>query len=181
MREAGLRTRIMRLRAELVGLESGALPFVAQKRRVTARDLAREFRVSEQVANNRLAALRAAGLVGRSKQILPHGGRRWLYHAIDNPSPTESVLERIRPTARACGYAVAVHGSQLHDLDLIAVPWTAHAVYADALVDCICGNGQFALIDRVVRPHGRIGYALAGASGFTYIDLSVIMPRMDDP
>lgn len=39
--------------------------------------------------------------------------------------------------ARNCGYALALHGSMVNDLDLIAIPWTEEAVDAVVLKDAI--------------------------------------------
>lgn len=39
--------------------------------------------------------------------------------------------------ARRLGYALAVHGTLTHDLDLIAVPWTDEAVDAVELKDAL--------------------------------------------
>lgn len=40
-------------------------------------------------------------------------------------------------TARRHGYALAIHGSVVTDLDLIAIPWTESAVSADELYDAL--------------------------------------------
>jgi len=80
------------------------------------------------------------------------------------------------------GYAVAVHGSRVRDLDLIAVPWTeetAHTplsvaeIIAAAIPGFIAGKPE-------KKPHGRVGFVIHPLThyGFDrwYIDLSV-MPR----
>lgn len=91
-----------------------------------------------------------------------------------------------RNAVRQQGYAVAVHGSQLRDLDLIAVPWTESTPHspkdvaemiADAIPRTVVGKPE-------QRPHGRVGFVIHPFShlqyGFDrwYIDLSV-MPRGD--
>lgn len=49
--------------------------------------------------------------------------------------------------ARANGYALAIHGTLVNDMDLIAVPWTEEAIAAEDLVAAI-------------REHiGAVGYA----------------------
>lgn len=106
---------------------------------------------------------------------------------MSKPLPDQSALiqrqvERVRAIARHCGYAVAVHGSQQRDLDLIAVPWTDGAVGNRALVETLMERGPFALGETVEKPHGRIGYVLHGVPGnvgVKYIDLSVT-PRTGD-
>lgn len=82
------------------------------------------------------------------------------------------------------GYAIAVHGSKVRDLDLIAVPWTDETpftalqvaeIIADAIPGTIIGKSE-------KKPHGRIGFIIHPLAslqyGFDrwYIDLS-IMPR----
>lgn len=106
-------------------------------------------------------------------------------------------LDRVRRVARACGYAVAVHGSQRpeRDLDLIAAPWTPEAVSADHLVHRLCE--EVGLVERQVntyadpegpriepnpehKPWGRIAWSLAGCPDHQYVDLSVA-PRAGEP
>lgn len=80
------------------------------------------------------------------------------------------------------GYAVAVHGSRVRDLDLVAIPWTEETPHtalavAEIIADAIPGS----LVGKPERkPHGRLGFIIqpAGQYGFDrwYIDLSV-MPR----
>jgi hypothetical protein len=85
-------------------------------------------------------------------------------------------LARIRQIARECGYAVGVHGSEIRDLDLIAVPWTLDATSADDLrIALIDGLPAVYLDADTKKPHGRVGYILA-IEDERNIDLSV-MPR----
>lgn len=103
--------------------------------------------------------------------------------------------------ARAHGYALAVHGSVVTDLDLIAVPWTDAAIPEEQLVEILrdhlgaCGYAELlrrngleeSLVAQIlarqepgygepeIKPHGRRAWNLyldAGAK----VDLSV-MPR----
>lgn len=107
--------------------------------------------------------------------------------------------------ARRNGYALAIHGTLVNDMDLIAVPWTAEAIPAndlkDALMDFIGALGYADFLRRdcphltddhisqVVRnqgcidedgahakPHGRIAWNLYLQAG-TKIDLSVMPLR----
>lgn len=75
-----------------------------------------------------------------------------------------SILPKLREAARACGYALGVHGSMRRDLDLIAAPWVAdHAdkeALARALHRAACGYVQkegyrWGVHDP--KPCGRIG------------------------
>lgn len=101
------------------------------------------------------------------------------------------VLQNI---ARDHGYALAVHGSMMTDLDLIACPWTLEATDADTLAEEIrrCIGGMFASgIETaaeagVVREHGRRVYLILPSDLFLgvpklpwcpWIDLS-IMPKL---
>lgn len=92
------------------------------------------------------------------------------------------LLPKIREVARAHGYAVAVHGSEERDFDLVAIPWTEEAVDAEELVEelriAVKGyilenqNGQQNMSR---KPHGRRAWSIH-IGGHDYIDLSV-MPR----
>lgn len=90
-------------------------------------------------------------------------------------------LRRIREVARVCGYAVAVHGSEQRDLDLVAVPWAPEAVSAQDLVDAVCAG--VGLVEKPseppmsanpeTKPWGRLAWAICGVPGVEYLDLSV--------
>lgn len=104
--------------------------------------------------------------------------------------------------ARRHGYALAIHGSVITDMDLVAVPWTDEAVPAEQLkcllmahvlacgyVDLLRQDGTpEEIIAQIMarqypgtsdegtpKPHGRVAWNLYLATG-TKIDLSV-MPR----
>lgn len=108
--------------------------------------------------------------------------------------------------ARRHGYALAIHGTLVGDMDLIAAPWTEEAVDAvtlkDALMRHIGACGYDALLERDSpwltedqrrqvceqqgvglegdhsdKPHGRIAWNLYLWAG-TKVDLS-ILPRMN--
>lgn len=102
-------------------------------------------------------------------------------------------------TARARGYALAIHGTVTSDLDLIACPWTEQACSAEelraALMEHInaCDYEQslvrFGLkpeearqiaarsaADKTEKPHGRVAWNLYLDNGCK-VDLSV-MPRL---
>lgn len=109
-------------------------------------------------------------------------------------------LVQARAAARQHGYALAVHGSELRDLDLIAVPWVEEASSPAVLAEAIRAmvNGEFTTNDvpknkPTRRPHGRLGWAImlmgtdaralisktsATKTPFhPYLDLSVIPPK----
>lgn len=95
--------------------------------------------------------------------------------------------------ARECGYALAVHGSFVKDLDLIAVPWVDDAQPAEVLVESIADAVRgYKLTEGAsfvdgkwvpkkfpgIKPHGRLVWTIS-FGGDIYIDLSV-MPRAID-
>ena len=79
-----------------------------------------------------------------------------------NKALLEVILPAIRNAAKDAGYSVAVHGSLLRDIDLVAIPWRENAITnKDFLVQSICGairgvtgrcNPMKAWAD---KPHGR--------------------------
>lgn len=98
-------------------------------------------------------------------------------------------LDRVREIAHKAGYAIAVHGSQTRDLDLIAVPWTIQATSRDELVQRLCEQLGLLVKDyadgRITsnpeqKPHGRLAWALVGCPApWRYVDLSVT--QLGDP
>ena len=82
----------------------------------------------------------------------------------------------MRETAKAHGYALAVHGSLVRDIDIIAIPWEERCsdhwtIYA-ALVASIGGREDYRGWRK--RPHNRMARPIEIES--TYIDFSVILP-----
>ena len=81
------------------------------------------------------------------------------------------------------GYALAVHGSMVRDLDVIAVPWIPAAVDPAILARSLCDavGGFFAGAEEGVTPapavkdHGRLVWTIV-LGGRHFIDLSVIAP-----
>lgn len=74
-----LRSRIELLKAELIGVENGALTYVEENGSVTPAELAEALSVSPQSANNYLRDLWASGLLVRWKVPVPGGGRAYRY------------------------------------------------------------------------------------------------------
>lgn len=92
-------------------------------------------------------------------------------------------LPEIIEVARTCGYAIGLHGSMSHDLDLIAVPWTHNALPRVELIQRIADLvGGFVdwpgSTTRSPSPetkvHGRVGWCIYFNKRFTgpYIDVS---------
>lgn len=90
-------------------------------------------------------------------------------------------LPALVEAARVHGYALAVHGSQQRDLDLVAAPWTDDASPAGPLLTALCeataratGWGQPAnrgSCDQ--KPHGRFAMTIV-ASFQIELDVSVM-------
>lgn len=83
--------------------------------------------------------------------------------------------------SKRSGYALAVHGSEKRDLDIVAVPWTEECISPEELADLIVQRvGLFVDFchrkkDFDIKPHGRIAYFILLPNGCS-IDLS-IMPK----
>lgn len=92
-------------------------------------------------------------------------------------------IELLRQNARNNGYALAVHGTLLRDIDLLAAPWTPEAKSPRQLKESLAtllkalhgGKGVYWSHRRTRKPHGRVAYVIHLPDG-VYIDLS-IMPR----
>lgn len=84
------------------------------------------------------------------------------------------------------GYALAIHGSLLSDMDLVAIPWTDEAVSAETLMKAIAEYATSVMgmmfestphwEGPETKPHGRVAWSLGVGNG-AVIDLSV-MPRV---
>ena len=104
----------------------------------------------------------------------------------------ESCIPKIREVARACGYAIGVHGSLRRDLDLIAVPWIEDHKDKDFLAHSIqvaCCGMHMAKYEWEAKPCGRfaVSFSVCWTScegefenmiSRGHVDLSV-MPRID--
>ncbi|HLY90838.1 MAG TPA: hypothetical protein VKQ27_17785 [Acetobacteraceae bacterium] len=99
----------------------------------------------------------------------------------------QAALPTLIGAARHHGYALARHGSEARDLDLIAIPWTESASDADSLIEALCeatrqatGWGHWSHRghrgEREQKPHGRVAVMIL-ATAEVHIDLSV-MPRV---
>ena len=92
------------------------------------------------------------------------------------------MFPRIREVAEHHGWAIGVHGSVVHDLDLMAMPWVEWHSPADMLAKEIAR-----VVDDLKRepiktenekPCNRVVYTIpAGAS---YIDLNVLKENKED-
>lgn len=87
-------------------------------------------------------------------------------------------FRKIWEVARACGYAVGIHGSLKRDVDLIAAPWIDNPESPEILVQQLCSAlnakqvGQWA-----EKPCGRRAVCIQIDGWFKHIDLSVCPPH----
>jgi hypothetical protein len=90
-----------------------------------------------------------------------------------------TMLARI---AQEHGYCLALHGSMIRDLDVVAVPWVSKCSPVGVLVDSLCSALGGFMDDGVPlggadqRAHGRLTYRLRLNAGL-YVDLSVVPPQ----
>lgn len=83
-----------------------------------------------------------------------------------------------RKIAAECGWAIAIHGSAVHDLDLMAMPWVENHTTADELAQRLTDTEQpnyrrpYEKSKPGDKPNGRIVYTIF--VGGTYIDMNVI-------
>jgi len=83
--------------------------------------------------------------------------------------------------AREHGYTLAIHGSLIDDLDLIAIPWIDEAVDSDTLLEAIRHHCELCFDYSTpaehwkpeVKPHGRTAWKLFLDFGAS-VDLSIM-------
>lgn len=102
--------------------------------------------------------------------------------AVNVQHAADHLLPHMRTAATAYGYTLALHGSMVRDLDLIAVPWRDDACDATKLIEVLCdcikqatGWGNCSDRKPEAKPHGRVAVTIT-ASFMVTVDLS-IMPR----
>ena len=103
------------------------------------------------------------------------------------PAAYVGLYAQLRDVAITNGYALAIHGSLARDMDLLAVPWTEHAIDAEELilkfVETLGLNVDEGItllsptneICNGVKPHGRLAWNIMLGNN-AYIDIS-ITPR----
>lgn len=115
--------------------------------------------------------------------------RRQLAKRVVLGGQTTTYLEHnyklLAQVARNHGYALAVHGSMLRDVDLIAVAWVPRAKMPSTLLKAMLGivrgtAGKEKLYVRMnvkptTKPHGRLAWSLY-FSRDAYLDVSVLGP-----
>jgi len=97
-----------------------------------------------------------------------------------NPNIFAMYLQPMREVARKLGYAIALHGSLVNDMDVISVPWVEEACDRDALIKAIAEEVQGRVEGEWTKmPHGRWSRFIV-ASGATVIDFGVMETRDKD-
>lgn len=91
------------------------------------------------------------------------------------------LYQHLAAVARDHGYALAMHGSLVTDLDLVAVPWTTEAVDDVTLAEALAkaSPGLLFLDSHENRTHGLRKHIIHLGGG-PYIDLCVV-PRAASP
>jgi hypothetical protein len=90
--------------------------------------------------------------------------------------PEMPPIEQIRELAKEIGYAIAVHGSQERDLDLIAAPWSEEALKRNyrEVMEYIANGLSAKLIEVEWKPLGRRACTIQMDGWYKPIDLSVM-------
>ena len=106
-------------------------------------------------------------------QDSPDHGNKWM------PVLYATYYGILKEIAKNHGYALAVHGSFVKDMDLIAVPWvdfpSAHETMLQEMYEMIGydrGKNALPYTSKENKPHGRTSYTIpTGAGG--YVDISI--------
>ncbi len=88
------------------------------------------------------------------------------------------ILEDLKKAAYDCGWALGLHGSLSHDMDIMAMPWTEDATSSDDMVmhlsDMCFGESPFHILcSKDEKPHNRVVYTIPIWEEI-YLDISVI-------
>ena len=105
------------------------------------------------------------------------------------PAAYVGLYNLLKEVAVKHGYALAIHGSLMRDMDLIAVPWVEEAASPELLIKAMTEavgliyDKPFNVLQPTdetcdgIKPHGRLAWnIMLGASA--YIDISVT-PRLE--
>lgn len=90
-------------------------------------------------------------------------------------------LTKAKIVAKQEGYAIAVHGSTMSDLDVVAIPWIAKPRSPKEMVTRVCFHSELKMQDEepTEREHGRLVWSLLfpGFGDPRFVDFSVIPPN----
>ena len=95
-----------------------------------------------------------------------------------NPKPSfyANLFPELRQIAIDHGYALALHGSVMRDMDLIAVAWVTDAKHYSLLVEAMVkAVGGFIPHEMEVKDNGRICFNICLGKDWV-IDLSIVIP-----
>lgn len=101
-----------------------------------------------------------------------------------NPAIYTTYFGDLSKIANNNGYALALHGSLLNDMDLIAVPWvenpSTHKKLITEIVNLIKTSHEVKHILKTSgkKPHGRISYTIMLGGKHEYIDLSITPTKL---
>lgn len=74
------------------------------------------------------------------------------------------IIENVRLIAKSHGYAIAIHGTLIRDIDLVAIPWIDGAAPMRLLLADIITKTGYARMDKDSagpdKPHGRYAVLL---------------------
>lgn len=86
-------------------------------------------------------------------------------------------FRKIWSVAKACGYAVGLHGSMKRDCDMIAVPWVGNPSNISVFTHRLCNAlGARIVGDIETKHHGRIALTIQVDGYVKPIDLSIVQP-----
>jgi hypothetical protein len=98
----------------------------------------------------------------------------------DRASIYANFIPILRKEAERSGYAMAVHGSMINDLDLVCIPWVEKVVTTRTLIRRLMRLYNCLDIDKsriTKKPHGRIAVSIS-ISGQVAFDISIITPAV---
>ena len=119
------------------------------------------------------------------KAVQQHGQKRAEEIARLCARKYAQLIGPLRATAKAFGYALAVHGSLKRDLDFLLVPWVEQPGRVLDVVEALRSTAHdvtgFACLnpnkaEGAKKPHGRLAWEIL-LGGNAYIDLSMMPPR----
>lgn len=101
----------------------------------------------------------------------------------ERPAIYAVLYPKLRTIALENGYALAIHGSVVSDVDLLAVPWVENAISPDELISkfweaiglSVWNVRTDSDLKPEIRPHNRHAY-LINIMGNVRIDVSVMPP-----
>lgn len=94
----------------------------------------------------------------------------------ERTSYDDKCIHTMREAVAQLGWSLAVHGSLVRDIDLVAVPWTDDCEPQLAVFNAFLNYGYVLFGQIAFRAHGRMAATLSGPAA-KVIDLSVFPLR----